>query len=57
MCRASEAFKTEFLKNGYKNIWTKNPNLIVKNMHNVGLKIKFLEFLDVAGQSKLKKKC
>ena len=56
MCRASEAFKTEFLKNGYKNIWTKNSNLTVKNMHNVGLKIKIFEFLAVAGQFKLKKK-
>jgi hypothetical protein len=56
MCRASEAFKTEFLKNGYKNIWTKNSNLIVKNMHNDVLKIKIFEFLAVKGQFKLKKK-
>ena len=56
MCRASEAFKTEFLKNGYKNILTKNSNLIVKDMHNDGLKIKIFEFLAVVGQFKLKKK-
>jgi hypothetical protein len=31
MCRASEAFKTEVLKNAYKKFWTKNSNLIVKN--------------------------
>ena len=56
MCRASEAFKTEFLKNAYKNIWTKNSNSIVKNKNNVGLKIKKIEFLAVAGQFMLKKK-
>ena len=56
MCRASEAFKTEFLKNGYKNIWTKNSNLTLKNMHNVGLKIENFELLAVASQFKLKKK-
>ena len=49
MCRASEAFKTEFLKNAYQNIWTKNSNLIVKNKHNVGLRIKKFEFLAVVG--------
>ena len=57
MCRASEAFKTVFLKNGYRNIYTKNSNLIVQNMHNDGLKIKNFEFLAVVGQFKLKKKC
>jgi hypothetical protein len=36
MCRASEAFKTEVLKNAYKKIWTKNSNSIVKNKHNAG---------------------
>ena len=56
MCRASEAFKTEFLKNAYKNIWTKNSNFIVKNKHNAGLKIKFFEFLAIVGQFRLKKK-
>ena len=56
MCRASEAFKTEFVKNAYKYIWTKNSNFIVKNKHNAGLKIKFFEFLAVVGQFKLKKK-
>ena len=56
MCRASEAFKTEFLKNAYQNIWTKNSNSIAKNKHKVGLKIKNFEVLDVAGQFKMKKK-
>ena len=56
MCRASEAFKTEVLKNAYKKIWTKNSNLIVKNKHNDGLKNSNFEFLDVVGQFKLKKK-
>ena len=56
MCRASEAFKTEVLKNAYKKIWTKNSNLIVKNKHNNGLKNSNFEFLDVVGQFKLKKK-
>ena len=56
MCRASEAFKTELLKNGYKNIYTKNSNLIIKNMHNDGLKIKIFEVLAVVGQFTLKKK-
>ena len=55
MCRASEAFKTEFFKNAYKNIWTKNSNFTVKNMLNDGLKIKIFEFLAVVGQFKLKK--
>ena len=55
MCRASEAVIIEFLKNGYKNIMIKNSNLIVKNMHNDGLKIKIFEFLAVVGQFKLKK--
>jgi hypothetical protein len=36
MCRGSEAFKTEVLKNAFKNIWTKNSNSIVKNKHYVG---------------------
>jgi hypothetical protein len=35
MCRASEAFKTEVLKNAYKEICAKNT--IVKNNHD-GLK-------------------
>ena len=56
MCRASEAFKTEVLKNAYKKIWTKNSNLIVKNKHNDGLKNLNFEFLAVVGQFKLKKK-
>ena len=56
MCRASEAFKTEFLKNAYKKIWTKNSNLIVKNKHNDGLKNLNFDFLAVVGQFKLKKK-
>ena len=56
MCRASEAFKTEFLKNAYKNIWTKNSNFIVKNKHNAGLKIILFEFLAIVGQFRLKKK-
>jgi hypothetical protein len=55
MCRASEAFKTEVLKNAYKKIWTKNSNLIVKNKHNDGLKNLNFEFLAVVGQFKLKK--
>ena len=55
MCRASEAFKTEFRKNAYKNIWTKNSNFIVKNKHNAGLKSKIFEFLAVVGQFRLKK--
>ena len=50
MCRASEAFKTEFLNN-----CNKNSNLIVKDMHKVGLKIKIFELLAVTGQFKLKK--
>jgi hypothetical protein len=36
MCRASEALKTEVLKNAYKKIGTKNSYSIVKNKHNVG---------------------
>ena len=52
---ASEAFKTEVLKNAYKNIWTKNSNSIVKNKHNDGLKNLNFEFLAVVGQFKLKK--
>ena len=55
MCRASEAFKTEVLKNAYKKIWTKNSNSIVKNKHNDGLKNLDFEFLAVVGQFKLKK--
>ena len=55
MCRASEAFKTDVLKNAYKKIWTKNSNSIVKNKHNDGLKNLNLEFLAVVGQFKLKK--
>ena len=54
MCRASEAFKTEVLKNAYKKIWTKNSNLIVKD--NDGLKSLDFEFLAVVGQFMLKKK-
>ena len=57
MCRASEAFKTGFLKNAYKNVWAKNSNFIVKNKHNAGLKFFFFEFLAVIGQFRLKKKC
>ena len=56
MCRASEAFKSEFLKNAYKNIWTKNSNFIVKNKHNADLKTKFFECLAIVGQFRLKKK-
>ena len=56
MCRASEAFKTEVLKNAYKKIWTKNSNLIVKNENNVGLKNLNFEFLVNGGGFKLKKK-
>ena len=55
MCRASEAFKTEVLKNAYKRISTKNSNLIVKNKHNDGLKNLNFEFFAVVGQFKLKK--
>ena len=55
MCRASEAFKTEVLKNAYKKIWTKNSNSIVKNKHNDGLKNLNFEFLAFVGQFKLKK--
>ena len=54
MCKASEAFKTEVLKNAYKEICAKNT--IVKNNHD-GLKINMFEYLGVAGQFKLKKKC
>ena len=50
MCRASEAFKTEVLKNAYKKIWTKNSILIIKNKHNDGIKILNFEFLGVVGQ-------
>ena len=56
MCRASEAFKTEVLKNAYKKIWTKNSNAIVKNKHNVGLKSLKFKFLAVVGQFKFQKK-
>ena len=56
MCRASEAFKTVVLKNANEKIWIKNLNIIVKNKNNVGLKIKKIEFLAVAGQFMLKKK-
>ena len=56
MCRASEAFKTEVLKNAYKNIWTKNSNLIVKNKQNDGLKNSNFEFLAVLGQFNMKKR-
>jgi hypothetical protein len=38
MCRASEAFKTEVLKNANEKIWTKNSNSVVKIKNNVGLK-------------------
>ena len=55
MCRASEPFKTEVLKNAYKKIWTKNSNSIVKNKHNVGWNNLNFEFLAVVGQFKLKK--
>ena len=54
MCRASEAFKPEVLKNAYKKIWTKNSNSIVKNKHNDGLRNLNFEFLAVVGQFKLK---
>ena len=56
MCRASEAFKTEILKKGYKKIWTKNSNLIVKNKHNVSSKDLNFEFLAVVSGFKLEKK-
>ena len=52
MCRASEVFKIEVLKNAYKKIWTKNSNAIVKNKHNVGLKKFKFKFLAVVGQFK-----
>ena len=55
MCRASEAFKIEVLKNAYKKIWAKNSTVIVKNKHNVGLKNSKLKFLAVVGQFKFKK--
>ena len=32
MCRASEAFKTEFLKNAYIRIWTKNSISIINKI-------------------------
>ena len=53
MCRASEAFKIEVLKNAYKKIWAKNSNAIVKDKHNIGLKNLKFNFLAVAGQFKL----
>ena len=56
MCRASEAFKIEALKNAYKKIWTKNSNAIVKNKHNVGWKNLKFEYLAVIGQFKYIKK-
>ena len=56
MCRASEAFKIEVLKNAYKNIWAKNSNAIVKNKLNIGLKDLKLKVLPVVGQFKFKKK-
>ena len=37
MWRASEAFKTEFLKNAYETIWTKNLNSKLKIKHNICL--------------------
>ena len=49
MCRASEAFKTEVLKNAYKKIWTKNQNLIVKNKPKVTLENLNFKFLAVVG--------
>ena len=55
MCRASEAFKIEVLKNAYKKIWTKNSDAIVKNKHNVGLRNPNSKFLAVVGRGKLKK--
>ena len=55
MCRASEAFKIEFLKNAYKKIWDKNSNAIVKNKHNVDLKNSKFKFLILVGQFKFKK--
>ena len=53
MCRASEAFKIEVLKNAYKIIWAKNLNVIVKDKHNIGLKDLKFQFLAVVGQFKL----
>ena len=53
MCRASEAFKIEVLKNAYKKIWAKNSNAKVKNKHNIGLKNLNFKFLAVVGQFKL----
>ena len=53
MCRASEAFKIEVLKNAYKKIWAKNSNAIVKDKHNIGLKNLKFNFLAVVGQFKL----
>ena len=50
MCRASEGFKTEVLKNAYKRIWTKKSISIVKNKHNVGWNNQNVEFLAVVGQ-------
>ena len=57
MCRASEAFKIEVLKNAYKKILAKNSNVIVTNKHNVGFKNLKFEFLAVVGQFKFKKEC
>jgi hypothetical protein len=47
MCRASEAFKTEVLKNACKKIWTKTSNWTVKTKHNVVIKNLDFEFLAV----------
>ncbi len=52
MCRASEALKTEVLKNAYKKIWTKNSNAIAKNKRSVSLENLNFKFLPLAGQSK-----
>ena len=57
MCRASEAFKIEVLKNVYKKIPAKISNAIVKNKPNIALKDSKFKFLPVVGQFKLKKNC
>ena len=46
LCRASEAFKIEVIKNAYIKIWSKNSNAIVKNKPNDdGLKNSKFNFL------------
>ena len=47
MYRASEAFKTEVLKNTYKKIWSRNSNLKVKGKYNVNLENSKFELLAI----------